>query len=62
MSADSADIEKAVRQADILLHAINANLSAEIGQLELQAMEMFEADEYDADESESEDTGNGITQ
>lgn len=62
MSADSADIEKAVRQADILLHAINANQSAEIGQLELQAMEMFEADEYDADESESEDTGNGITQ
>ena len=62
MSADSADIEKAVRQADILLHAINANQSAEIGQLELQAMEMFEADEYDADESEAEDTGNGITQ
>lgn len=62
MPADSADIEKAVRQADILLHAINANQSAEIGQLELQAMEMFEADEYDADESESEDTGNGITQ
>lgn len=62
MPADSADIEKAVRQADILLHAIKANQSAEIGQLELQAMEMFEADEYDADESESEDTGNGITQ
>ena len=62
MSADSADIEKAVRQADILLHAINANQSAEIGQLELQAMEMFEADEHDADESEAEDTGNGITQ
>lgn len=57
MPADSADIEKAVRQADILLHAINANQSAEIGQLELQAMEMFEADE-----SEAEDTGNGITQ
>lgn len=62
MPADSADIEKAVRQADILLHAINANQSAEIGQLELQAMEMFETDEYDADESEAEDTGNGITQ
>lgn len=62
MPADSADIEKAVRQADILLHAINANQSAEIGQLELQAMEMFEADDYDADESEAEDTGNGITQ
>lgn len=62
MPADSADIEKAVRQADILLHAINANQSAEIGQLELQAMEMFEADEYDADESEAEDTDNGITQ
>lgn len=60
--ADSADIEKAVRQADILLHAIKANQSAEIGQLELQAMEMFEADEYDADESEAEDTDNGITQ
>lgn len=60
MPADSADIEKAVRQADILLHAIKANQSAEIGQLELQAMEMFEADEYDADESEAED--NGITQ
>ena len=62
MPADSADIEKAVRQADILLHAINANQSAEIGQLELQAMEMFEAGEYDADESEAEDTDNGITQ
>lgn len=62
MPADSADIEKAVRQADILLHAIKANQSAEIGQLELQAMEMFEADEYDADESEAEDTDNGITQ
>lgn len=62
MPADSADIEKAVRQADILLHAINANQSAEIGQLELQAMEMFEADEYDADESEAEDADNGITQ
>lgn len=62
MPADSADIEKAVRQADILLHAINANQSVEIGQLELQAMEMFEADEYDADESEAEDTDNGITQ
>lgn len=62
MPADSTDIEKAVRQADILLHAIKANQSAEIGQLELQAMEMFEADEYDADESEAEDTGNGITQ
>lgn len=60
--ADSADIEKAVRQADILLHAIKANQSAEIGQLELQAMEMFEADEYDADETEAEDTDNGITQ
>ena len=62
MPADSADIEKAVRQADILLHAIKANQSAEIGQLELQAMEMFEADEYDADESEAEDTDKGITQ
>ena len=55
--ADSTDIEEAVRQADILLHAINANQSAEINQLELQAMELFEADEY-----EPEATGNSIQQ
>ena len=56
-AADSTDIEEAVRQADILLHAINANQSAAINQLELQAMELFEADEY-----EPEATGNSIQQ
>ena len=60
--ADSTDIEEAVRQADILLHAINANQSAEINQLELQAMELFEADDAEADEYESEATGNSIQQ
>lgn len=60
--ADSTDIEEAVRQADILLHAINANQSAAINQLELQAMEMFEADDAEADEYESEATGNSIQQ
>lgn len=60
--ADSTDIEEAVRQADILLHAINANQSAEINQLELQAMELFEADDAEADEYESEVTGNSIQQ
>ena len=60
--ADSTDIEEAVRQADILLHAINANQSAAINQLELQAMEMFEADDAEADEYESEVTGNSIQQ
>lgn len=60
--ADSTDIEEAVRQADILLHAINANQSAAINQLELQAMEMFEADDAEADECESEATGNSIQQ
>lgn len=58
--ADSTDIEEAVRQADILLHAINANQSAEINQLELQAMELFEADDAEADEYEPEATGNSI--
>lgn len=61
-AADSTDIEEAVRQADILLHAINANQSAEINQLELQAMELFEADDAEADEYESEVTGNSIQQ
>lgn len=60
--ADSTDIEEAVRQADILLHAINANQSAEINQLELQAMEMFEADDAEAEEYEPEVTGNSIQQ
>lgn len=59
---DSTDIEEAVRQADILLHAINANQSAEINQLELQAMELFEADDAEADEYESEVMGNSIQQ
>lgn len=60
--ADSTDIEEAVRQADILLHAINANQSAAINQLELQAMELFEIDDAEADEYESETTGNSIQQ
>ena len=60
--ADSTDIEEAVRQADILLHAINANQSAAINQLELQAMELFEADDAEADEYEPEVTGNSIQQ
>ena len=59
---DSTDIEEAVRQADILLHAINANQSAEINQLELQAMELFETDDAEADEYELEATGNSIQQ
>lgn len=60
--ADSTDIEEAVRQADILLHAINANQSASINQLELQAMELFEVDDAEADEYEPEATGNSIQQ
>ena len=60
--ADSTDIEEAVRQADILLHAINANQSAAINQLELQAMELFEADDAEADGYEPEVTGNSIQQ
>lgn len=60
--ADSTNIEEAVRQADILLHAINANQSAEINQLELQAMELFETDDAEADEYELEATGNSIQQ
>lgn len=61
-AADSTDIEEAVRQADILLHAINANQSAAINQLELQAMELFEADDAEADEYDPEATGNSIQQ
>lgn len=60
--ADSTDIEEAVRQADIMLHAINANQSAEINQLELQAIELFEADDAEADEYGPEATGNSIQQ
>lgn len=60
--ADSTDIEEAVRQADILLHAINANQSAEINQLELQAMELFETDDAEAGEYDQEATGNSIQQ
>ena len=47
--ADSIDIEEAVRQADILLQAISVHQSAEINQLELQAMEVFEGDDSDND-------------
>ena len=47
--ADSTDIEEAVRQADILLQAISVHQSAEINQLELQAMEVFEGDDSDND-------------
>ena len=61
-AADSTDIEEAVRQADILLHAINANQSAAINQLELQAMELFEADDAEAGEYDPEATGNSIQQ
>lgn len=61
-AADSTDIEEAVRQADILLHAINVNQSAAINQLELQAMELFEIDDAEADEYDPEATGNSIQQ
>ena len=47
--ADSIDIKEAVRQADILLQAISVHQSAEINQLELQAMEVFEGDDSDND-------------
>lgn len=46
---DSTDIEEAVRQADILLQAISVHQSAEINQLELQALEVFEDDDSDND-------------
>ncbi|WP_443925411.1 hypothetical protein [Prevotella sp.] len=46
---DTTDIEEAVRQADILLQAISVHQSAEINQLELQAMEVFEDDDSDND-------------
>ena len=47
--ADTTDIEEAVRQADILLQAISVHQSAEINQLELQALEVFEDDDSDND-------------
>ena len=46
---DTTDIEEAVRQADILLQAISVHQSAEIKQLELQALEVFENDDSDND-------------
>ena len=46
---DTTDIEEAVRQADILLQAISVHQSAEINQLKLQALEVFEDDDSDND-------------
>ena len=46
---DTTDIEEAVCQADILLQAISVHQSAEINQLELQALEVFEDDDSDND-------------
>lgn len=46
---DTTDIEEAVRQADILLQAISVHQSAEINQLELQVLEVFEDDDSDND-------------
>lgn len=46
---DTTDIEEAVRQADILLQAISVHQSAEINQLELQALVVFEDDDSDND-------------
>ena len=46
---DTTDIEEAVRQPDILLQAISVHQSAEINQLELQALEVFEDDDSDND-------------
>lgn len=46
---DTTDIGEAVRQADILLQAISVHQSAEINQLELQALEVFEDDDSDND-------------
>lgn len=46
---DTTDIEEAVRQADILLQAIIVHQSAEVNQLELQALEVFEDDDSDND-------------
>lgn len=46
---DSAKIEEAVRQADILLQTINAQQSVEMDKLQLQALELMEDDDYDND-------------
>ena len=46
---DSAKIEEAVRQADILLHTINAQQSVEMDKLQLQALELMEDEDYDND-------------
>lgn len=46
---DSAKIEEAVRQADILLQTINAQQSVEMDKLQLQALELMEDEEYDND-------------
>lgn len=46
---DSAKIEEAVRQADILLQTINALQSVEMDKLQLQALELMEDEEYDND-------------
>ena len=44
---DSAKIEEAVRQADILLQTINAQQSVEMDKLQLQALELMEDEDYD---------------
>lgn len=46
---DSAKIEEAVRQADILLQTINAQQSMEMDKLQLQALELMEDEDYDND-------------
>ena len=46
---DSAKIEEAVRQADILLQTINAQQSVEMDKLQLQALELMEDGDYDND-------------
>ena len=46
---DSAKIEEAVRQADILLQTINAQQLMEMDKLQLQAMELMEDEDYDND-------------
>ena len=46
---NSAKIEEAVRQADILLQTINALQSVEMDKLQLQALELMEDEEYDND-------------
>lgn len=46
---DSAKIEEAVRQADILLQTINAQQLMEMDKLQLQALELMEDEDYDND-------------